>query len=226
MQLPKEVMDADAKQFYLAQSHDFYGLHFRNWSHYASEEEHVTAESIIRDPAVFKWAIVRHPWARLVSGYRSKYEGSCNFDRICLRNTWKVPVDRKGGIVTFHEFVEALGTVPPASLNGHFRPAYLLCELNRIPYDFIGELKSKEDTDYISMRIGYPKTFSEVERSEYNSKSYYGGRTNQLQNCTRETVAAAERLYAGDSAILGFDFKDAYFACEEYGKSQIPVYKD
>eukprot|EP00050_Salpingoeca_kvevrii_P006897 m.292465 g.292465 ORF g.292465 m.292465 type:complete len:262 (+) comp12633_c0_seq1:1572-2357(+) len=221
MQLPETLVRQDAQNFYRAVSHDEYGLHFRNWLD-KSSAEHIKAERIINNPRVFKWAIVRHPWQRLVSGFRSKYEGSCNFSRECLAQKWKVPVSRRGGVVTFHEFVRALSTVPPQHLDGHFRPAFMLCELNRIPYDFIAELNNKDDTDYISQRIGFPQSFADVERSAYSQQSYYGGRTHSVHNCTVTTVALAERIYATDAATLGFSFEDAYYSCLHHGTTSLP----
>ena len=35
-----------------------------------SKRERVTTHRVLNRPAVFKWAVVRHPWTRVVDGYR------------------------------------------------------------------------------------------------------------------------------------------------------------
>ena len=52
----------------------------------------------------FKWAIVRHPWDRLVSSYRSKYEGQCNYSTACMESRFRVPA-QNASFYTFHDFV-------------------------------------------------------------------------------------------------------------------------
>jgi len=52
----------------------------------------------------FKWALVRHPWDRLVSSYRSKYEGQCNYSTACMEAKFRVPA-QNASFYTFHDFV-------------------------------------------------------------------------------------------------------------------------
>ena len=45
-----------------------------------------------------------------------------------------------------------LSETPSEHIESHFRPMHLLCELGRIRYDFVGDLKVQADLDYISVR--------------------------------------------------------------------------
>ena len=58
------------------------------------------------------------------------------------------------GARSFHEFVQTLSETPTKFIDPHFRPLYLLCDLNHIRYDFIGDLESADDADYIADRMG------------------------------------------------------------------------
>ena len=93
---------------------------------------------------------------------RSKFEGECDSQSECLRRKYRIMVHPSITNVTFHDFVVALTEMPTAKMDAHFKPITMLCELNRIKYDFVGTLGSTEDADYISKRIGYPVSFSDT----------------------------------------------------------------
>eukprot|EP00050_Salpingoeca_kvevrii_P020830 m.103048 g.103048 ORF g.103048 m.103048 type:complete len:300 (+) comp9040_c0_seq2:547-1446(+) len=228
-QLPPEIAEIDTSKsrIYRPISRDEHGLHFRRFHPLdAARSDGRLAAKVLRNPRMFKFAVVRHPWWRLVSAYRSKYEGACAYSRSCLRDNFQLDVNvASSDVLSFHEFVEALGRSNPLSLNPHFRPAALLCELDRIPYDFIAELMSVSDTDYVSQRLGYNTTFAEAEAKRFamtGSDRYYGGRTHHIHNCTEQTVAIAARIYAADASLLGYSFQDAYDSCRRFGLSEDP----
>ena len=56
-----------------------------------SRNERVEAYKVINNPTYFKWTVVRHPWDRVVSAYRSKYEGHCNRSTECMESQFGVP---------------------------------------------------------------------------------------------------------------------------------------
>jgi hypothetical protein len=224
MLLPAQILTEikRSRHIYKPVSYDQYGLHFRK----PSLKELQLSESIINDLSYFKWVVVRHPWRRLVSSFRSKYEGECKGSRHCLRETFKVPLRHTiENTVTFHEFVEALASVDPIALDKHFRPAYLLCELDRIPYNFIGDLHVARDMDYISARMGFSKNFSSVATplaAKAFGEAYYSGRTHAVHNCTAATVHIAAHLYRHDARYLGCDFAEAMASCSTHGLSAPP----
>ncbi len=49
------------------------------------------ARKVIDDPSYFKFAIVRHPWSRIVSGFRSKYlGGDSNSSRVVFSKRYAI----------------------------------------------------------------------------------------------------------------------------------------
>eukprot|EP00911_Craspedida_sp_UC1_P002696 UC1_evm3s1979 len=193
-------------------------------------------ESVVNDPSVFKFAVARHPWHRVISAYRSKYEGMCNFDPDCLTRQFGLDVSGGGGDgggesggdghghnkFSFHDFVRALARAPAHALDKHFRPVHLLCELPAHPYDALVDLSNATQVDAIAANVGFRATFSEFEadkRAAYDSQSYYHGRTHRVHNCTEETVRLAEQVYAGDAALLGYSFDGPRMWCRTRGRS-------
>lgn len=176
-----------------------------------------------------KWIVVRHPWARIISGFRSKVEGECFLRRPCVRKYYlpHLPAVPNDAVVpiTFHEFIVHLSEMPAYRYDPHFRPITLLCQLRRIAFTTIADLDSQEDMAALSVLLGFQETFPEVmkeEQERYTSSEYYQGRTHVVHNCTRETVQHAEQIYGEDAALLGFDFQDAYKNCMMYGRSHPP----
>jgi len=150
-------------------SHMEHGLHFRAMD---SRQNTTAIEAVLNDPSYFKFVVARHPWHRLLSAYRSKYEGMCKADPVCFEKHFGVPANGQDDI-TFHDFVRLLSKMPPRSLDPHFRPATLLCELTRIAYNYTGDLTNTSDNDYISARVGFPVPFSvftEEKRMQYNEE--------------------------------------------------------
>jgi hypothetical protein len=99
MHLPASDANAihkDRDQRYNRQSFPKYSLFFRyklrQYEHDGADFHHEIpytvmeerAATVINDPIYFKFAVVRHPWDRIVSGYRSKYINICRSDRKCL----------------------------------------------------------------------------------------------------------------------------------------------
>ena len=97
---------------YQAVSYPEHGLYFKN--HYDSAANNQTGQTALRSilnggdstsigggggggvgvgagaGKSFKFAIVRHPWDRLVSSFRSKYEGQCNYSTACMESRFRV----------------------------------------------------------------------------------------------------------------------------------------
>eukprot|EP00042_Codosiga_hollandica_P042548 m.392599 g.392599 ORF g.392599 m.392599 type:complete len:263 (+) comp56352_c0_seq14:214-1002(+) len=67
------------------------------------------AEAVLNDPDYFKFAIVRHPWGRVISAYRQKYKEVCRSDRTCLALRFKlsaISLREPKKPLSFHEFLE------------------------------------------------------------------------------------------------------------------------
>lgn len=237
LHLPPAILKTYVSNPYRRDSYDQHGFHFRNVL-FGGFAEARAAETIINSNDTFRFAVVRHPWERLLSAYRSKYQHACKNSRLCLITGYNMAhLDRSDpqAAVTFDEFVRALSVQNPLDLDHHFRPATMLCELNRIPYDFLLELTSQDDADYLAARLNISHPFRVapidtalngtevynarlVAKQQSSSRAYYGP-----QPCTYETVAAAEHIYATDAALLGYSFQAAYESCSRYGLSSPPL---
>eukprot|EP00045_Choanoeca_perplexa_P004468 m.38451 g.38451 ORF g.38451 m.38451 type:complete len:298 (+) comp12588_c0_seq49:148-1041(+) len=186
-----------------------------------SQSDYHKVQAIAEDPSVYKFAVVRHPWDRINSAYRSKYEGACNYSKTCMIQQFQLTTLQKhvGPKVSFHDFVKAVSDMPVLELNSHFRPQTLLCELTTFPYDELVELKNLTQLDLAAKKSGFKSPFSQLSRPASTGKGYYGGRTSKYHDCTMETVRLAEVVYAIDAARLGYNFDDAYASCKEHGVS-------
>eukprot|EP00051_Salpingoeca_urceolata_P017523 m.239535 g.239535 ORF g.239535 m.239535 type:complete len:319 (+) comp18978_c4_seq4:239-1195(+) len=223
MQLPTDFLNShfDGDKKYFPASHKEFGVFMRPFRQQGETDAELAERArVFRNASLFKWVVVRHPWQRLVSAYRSKYEGECNFSRECLKKRFEVNVSPGTHPLSFHDFVRALTRTPPPRLEPHFRPAVFLCDLDRVQYDYVAELGNPEDTDYVSRRMGFPVTLREYvgdHKTRYSDKVYYGGRTHHVHNCTTQTVDMAAALYGVDAALLGYTFDDAYESCLKHG---------
>eukprot|EP00054_Salpingoeca_dolichothecata_P016285 m.95266 g.95266 ORF g.95266 m.95266 type:complete len:308 (+) comp21908_c0_seq3:153-1076(+) len=178
-------------------------------------------KEIPSDPAYLKTALVRHPWLRVISAFRSKYEGQCNFDRKCFQQ-FVYTVDRtKKENLTFIELAQALAKSTPERLESHFRPMHLLCELGRIPYSSIIDLSSSGQIDSLTKLLGLKKPIG-PRASVYSEKRYYKGRTHLVQPCDSKTVDYVEKTYRKDAELLGYDFKIPREVCSQYGLTSKP----
>ncbi len=211
-------------------SHDEYGLHFwRVTSPHPGEA--LASAALLNNRHVFKWAVVRHPWDRIVSAFRSKYEGQCNRNRTCFRNEFALPTLADGSDpVQFHEFMESLARLRPSKMDPHFRPAHVLCELNRVAYDYIADLTNATETAFISERLGFNRSFGEVEFEKHahsrNLSQYYHGRTHLAHKCTQATVELAQSIYGVDAQLLGYSFAEPARCCLTHGVTHVNPLSD
>ena len=92
--------------------------------------------------------------------------------------------------------MRSLQDTPRESLNEHIRPLFDLCFLDKVNFDFVGDIHSVSDTDYVSSKLGFSTTYSEF--SDYLVKT---------KNCT--SCHRGLRKLENDSCIN--DFYDQMF---------------
>lgn len=97
----------------------------------------------------------------------------------------------------------------------------MLCELQAIRYDFIGDADIKEHTDYISDQLGLGVPYAEytAQHGDHGREQVYG---QEPLACREHTVVMVEQLYAADVAILGYRFDDVHANCGRYFQSAAP----
>ena len=177
----------------------------------------------INDPNYFKFAIVRHPWKRVISAFRNKFMSHCRADRHCfathyqLRGLLSTPQAKNNEPVTFHEFAEVLASHHTKGdlLNAHFRPTATLCEVDNIQYNYIGELDNALEMDYLSLKIGGKVPFSQKDTvvTRFSKVVVFA--------CTAHTVRLLEQVYQDDLNAYGYDMLGAYRNCTQYGTTSL-----
>jgi hypothetical protein len=177
------------------------------------------AQDVLVDPSYFKFAVVRHPWNRFLSAFKSKYIGRCECNRTCLKHEFDVPTldTTSSANVTITELLLELLKLPHWKVNKHFRPASQLCDIGRTPYDFIGDIESKEDMEYIVERIKSPRTLP----ASVPTEKYLFIQATPLR-CTNYTVELAGLFYAADLRNFNYTLDAAYQSCHHYGVAVPP----
>jgi hypothetical protein len=147
----------------------------------------------------FKFTIVRNPWDRLASAFHYLKTGGMNeFDKTFANKH----------LARYHSFEDFVtGWVSPKNITKfhHFRPQAYFLSLPEtpLPLDYVGYFENLlGDFNYIRGRLGVAtelKRFNKtkVERDDY--RHLY----------TPEMIRIVSEVYAGDIALLGYDFDNA-----------------
>ncbi len=97
---------------------------------------------------------MRHPWSRLVSGFRNKYHKHCNGSRTCFRNMYGIRIRTKIETpLTLDELLQHFLSIPRHEVNEHFRPATDMCEIGDIAYDVVVDLEDRLTIKHIQDRL-------------------------------------------------------------------------
>lgn len=116
---------------------------------------------LIRDPSFVKWAVVRNPFARALSGYLDKVcRGMPPFENIRGKVALLRDVEPERIVhseVTFEEFCCALELFDePRQFDQHWRPQYQHICGDIIPYTFIGKLETLDsDSAKLERLLGF-----------------------------------------------------------------------
>lgn len=175
----------------------------------------------LRNSLVF--TIVRHPFERLVSAFRDKFELAKPYayiynhyaaDVINIANEHN-PKPRVGHRVirrpTFSEFVDYLLRTPVDQYNDHWVPYWLHCHLCEIEYDVIGKMETiNEDIDFITEKSGLAALnvtlpWANRRASKENLSLEYFKQLSQTQ------VEKLYQIYLPDFQMFGYE-ADQYFS--------------
>ncbi|KAA8494199.1 Carbohydrate sulfotransferase 14 [Porphyridium purpureum] len=216
--------------YYLRYMHQGESAPRKNWTKHDDEQhdlfffrgnrmKETRAFMMSKSDEYFGFAVVRHPWFRLVSAFRSKYEDVCAYSRDCFKTMWKLPpLGQRSGRVTFHEFVQVVHKLAKKDvmlLNEHFLPAYLQCDFDQLSYDFIADLENVTETRYIAKRIGFPVMFDELTIPDGTSIE----RMHEVFLCNETTVQLAQEVYKKDTYLLEYKWDEPIQACRDYAPS-------
>lgn len=160
-----------------------------------------------------KFIFVRHPFERLLSAYRNKFEQRYNkyfqarFGRYIIKNFRSNPSNRsllKGDDVTFQEFVTYL-TSDNITFNEHWMPIYELCQPCLIKYDFIGKYETLlSDSDFLLKHIGvsdikFPRVHKPVSTSNYLTK--------YMSQLSSISISHLYKVYYHDFKLFKYDLQ-------------------
>ena len=100
------------------------------------------------------FTFVRHPFERLVSAFRDKFELSRKYGYVYSRYAGKIlkqPAGINSRRPTFKEFVKYLLIERLEEYNDHWLPYWLHCHMCEMEYDVIGKLETwNEDVEFIT----------------------------------------------------------------------------
>ena len=175
----------------------------------------VDLPSALRSSLVF--TIVRHPFDRLVSAYRDKFELARKYAYVFQHYASKIlsvsnpdPSGRGHHLrrPTFSEFVTYLLRTPVAEYNDHWVPYWLHCHLCQLEYDVIGKMETlKEDIDFITERSGLKEV--NVTLPWANRKSSSRDRDSvsleYFKQLSRSQVVQLYAIFRPDFEMFGYD---------------------
>ena len=109
---------------------------------------------------------MRHPFERLVSAFRDKFELSRKYGYVYSHYASKI-ISQPAGInsrrPTFREFVEYLLRERLEEYNDHWLPYWLHCHMCEMEYDVIGKMETwNEDVKFITGREEIKGTVSVI----------------------------------------------------------------
>lgn len=162
-----------------------------------------------------KFVFVRHPFERLLSAYRNKFENNyvrssyfqSRFGRYIVKNFRPNPSKSsldKGNDVTFTEFAAYLTAPENTTFNEHWKPVYNLCRPCLIKYDFIGKYETLySDSDHLLKLAGiFPSTFPKFKPSNTSDqlKKYY-------TTLSSNTIMQLYNLYFMDFKLFNYNLE-------------------
>jgi hypothetical protein len=183
------------------------------------KEDRIT--ELMNSRAIFKFAIVRHPWTRLVSAFIDKYQGECNYTRQCFYDRFVPSLDTSiASQVTLTEVLTHLlhDRQQGLDINRHFRLTSELCSIGSVPYDFIGDIENTTHMDFLLTRIRADNPLSNLSHQETHPYVAYS-----TPSCDRHTVDLASAFYADDLRLYGFTMAEAYETCGRWGVAKPPT---
>lgn len=139
----------------------------------------------------FKFAFVRNPWDRFVSGW---------LDKIVRSNALKLDTETHLHLQKFENFVSHYAELDLETGNSHFRHQSKLLDLNEL--DFVGRLENF-DMDlkeiFTTLGMSLPKVPAKnATRNRRHYSSYY----------TDETRSMIGTMYRKDIQVFGYTFED------------------
>jgi len=162
----------------------------------------------IRDTQTIKWAVVRNPFTRALSGYLNKIKRNepqfKNIARRIAKFRGVAPEKVQHDSVSFEEYCRALSTFEkPIEFDQHWRPQYDHICADIIPYTFFAKLEGlDQDAEEIARKIGLKKLiFTSGRGHATDSKKKLSEYYNQ------KSADIVRKVYAKDFKNFGYSLE-------------------
>ena len=170
----------------------------------------------------FKFITVRHPFDRLVSAYKDKFEAMADsyMDGVHARRIKQryravnVTTGRRpGGRVTFAEFIRYVLDTEPQNLDVHWRDYGRLCDPCRVSYDYVVRTETlAADSMAILPRFAASTDDVMPTQNVIRSKephSLQGGKSVSLiGSIAARDVRRLQNLYRHDFEMFGYTWRE------------------
>ena len=147
----------------------------------------------------YKFAFIRNPWDRLVSGWRQKvFVPAWSHKKTVRKTILGIPPSDYIQMQKFENFISFCSTIDIKNCDSHFRLQCALIDLNEV--DHIGKFENfdvdvKEIFKFLDLPINQvPHKNKSKRRPSY--KSYY----------TEETMQQVAKIYQKDIQVFGYTF--------------------
>ncbi|XP_054280577.1 carbohydrate sulfotransferase 11-like [Macrosteles quadrilineatus] len=160
-----------------------------------------------------KFIFVRHPFERLVSAYRNKFEQQYNSSKYfhnrfgrkivkIFRNNPSPLSLLNGDDVTFAEFVAYL-TSKNSVFNEHWMPINKLCEPCLVNYDFIGKYETLNvDAQYFLNYVGSDILFPRIKPTNTSSLV-----TKSMSQLPYNSIISLYKIYYNDFKLFQYSLQ-------------------
>ena len=156
--------------------------------------------ALLADNSMRKFCVVRHPYTRLISCYRDKFEREPR--GAGYRRKLRELGLPQGKRVSFAEFLEAVGKQPQQLMNSHWRVQYYNVFLDMIRYDEI--IRYEELPQRLPSLVAglYPAANADVILSRHRHEQSSDELVDRY--LTPDLKVLAQNIYARDFETFGY----------------------
>ncbi|XP_077990769.1 carbohydrate sulfotransferase 11-like [Glandiceps talaboti] len=153
---------------------------------------------------------VRHPFSRLLSAFRDKFEDIPDMSRLRKYSPIvKKATGRRDSSLTikFEEFVRYLLKTDPSTYDIHWLPMHIACHLCFLEYDVIGKYETfAKDTDYVMKLINADGVLSFPYYAPHATNSSSDDVIKQYYNrLTKTEIQKLYKIYEWDFKLFGYE---------------------
>jgi hypothetical protein len=156
--------------------------------------------TLLEDNTIRKFCVVRHPYTRLISCYRDKFEREPKGAgyRRKLREL-RLP---RGKRISFADFLDAIGKQPQELMNSHWRIQYYNVFLDMIHYDEIIRYEELSQRLHSLVEQLYPAANADAVLSRHRHEQSSDELVDRY--FTPELKALAQHIYFKDFETFGY----------------------